>query len=480
VTTNEDTTYIFTTGNFGFTDPNDTPANNLSAVKITTLASDGKLKLSGVDVTAGQFIPAASITAGNLTFVPDANENGSPYATFTFQVQDDGGTANGGVNLDQSANTMTINVLAVNDAPTGLSAVVAPTSISENDSATVSGSFTDPDVGDTHTVTINWGDGSANSVSTLTVGARSYSVMHQYKDDNPTGTPSDVNTITVTVTDSGQDLNPSTTADNTSVSQGTTITVANLPPAISTATGPTMPVAAGGSATVSATFTDVGTKDTHTCSIDWDDLSTTTGTVTETNGSGSCTATHTYATPGVYTVQVKITDDDTGSATKGIEPMFIIVFDPTAGFITGGGWIMSPAGACQLTPACTTQTGKANFGFVSKYKKGSNTPDGQTEFQFQAGDINFHSSEYDYGSLVVSGYKAQYKGSGEINGVGGYKFILTAYDGNIAGGGGADRFRMKITKDSVVIYDNKLGVSDTDDIDTLPMTISGGSIVIHK
>ena len=78
---------------------------------------------------------------------------------------------------------------------------------------------------------------------------------------------------------------------------------------------------------------------------------------------------------------------------------------------------MSPAGACQLTPGCATATGKANFGFVSKYKKGSNTPDGQTEFQFQAGDINFHSSAYDIGSLVVSGYKAQYKGTGEINGV---------------------------------------------------------------
>src|SRR4030095_1782797 len=119
VTTNEDTAYIFTTGNFGFTDLNDSPSNNLAAVKVTTLATNGKVKLGGVDVTAGQFIPVANITAGNLTFVPDTNESGSPYATFTFQVQDDGGTANGGVDLDQSANTMTINVMAVNDAPAG-------------------------------------------------------------------------------------------------------------------------------------------------------------------------------------------------------------------------------------------------------------------------------------------------------------------------------------------------------------------------
>src|SRR5207253_9159230 len=44
-----------------------------------------------------------------------------PYTTLfrSFQVQDNGGTANGGVDLDQSPNTMTINVTSVNDAPAG-------------------------------------------------------------------------------------------------------------------------------------------------------------------------------------------------------------------------------------------------------------------------------------------------------------------------------------------------------------------------
>ena len=43
-------------------------------------------------------------------FTPAANANRSSCTTFTFQVQDDGGTANGGVNLDQSPNTITVNV----------------------------------------------------------------------------------------------------------------------------------------------------------------------------------------------------------------------------------------------------------------------------------------------------------------------------------------------------------------------------------
>ena len=52
-----------------------------------------------------------------MIFAPAANANGPGYASFTFQVQDDGGTANGGVNLDQSPNTITVNVTPVNDAP---------------------------------------------------------------------------------------------------------------------------------------------------------------------------------------------------------------------------------------------------------------------------------------------------------------------------------------------------------------------------
>ena len=115
VTTNEDTAYTFGAANFGFTDPLDSPPNNLSAVIITTLPAVGQLALSGVPVVAGQSIAAASL--GNLTFMPAANANGMGYASFTFQAVDDGGTANGGVNTDPTPNTLTINVTPVNDAP---------------------------------------------------------------------------------------------------------------------------------------------------------------------------------------------------------------------------------------------------------------------------------------------------------------------------------------------------------------------------
>jgi hypothetical protein len=51
-------------------------------------------------------------------FTPVANANGGGYASFTFQVQDDGGTANG-VDLDPTPNTLTVNVTTENDAPQG-------------------------------------------------------------------------------------------------------------------------------------------------------------------------------------------------------------------------------------------------------------------------------------------------------------------------------------------------------------------------
>jgi hypothetical protein len=118
-----------------------------------------------------------------------------------------------------------------------------------------------------------------------------------------------------------------------------------------------------------------------------------------------------YVPVGVYNVCVRGTDAAGNVAIP--ECTLLAVYDPSARFVTGGGWIMSPPSAYV---ANTSLTGKANFGFVSKYQKGANTPTGQTEFQFKAGDLNFHSSSYEW--LVVSGTRAQYKGVGTINGAG--------------------------------------------------------------
>jgi CSLREA domain-containing protein len=105
--------FVFHSADFGFSDPNDTPANTLLAVKIDALPSAGVLTNNGVAVSANQFVSAADIAAGHLQFTPAANGSGNAYANFTFQVQDNGGVLNSGVDLDQSANTITLNVTPV-------------------------------------------------------------------------------------------------------------------------------------------------------------------------------------------------------------------------------------------------------------------------------------------------------------------------------------------------------------------------------
>lgn len=108
-------TYTFSAADFGFSDPNDSPSNALSQVKITSLPGSGTLKLGANTVTAGASIPVASL--GTLTYTPARNTGANQTVNFTFQVQDNGGTSNSGVDLDASANSFTFSVDRVNDAP---------------------------------------------------------------------------------------------------------------------------------------------------------------------------------------------------------------------------------------------------------------------------------------------------------------------------------------------------------------------------
>ena len=126
VTATEDTAYPFTLSDFPVTDGNDTPQNTLAAVRIASLpTAGGTLTVIGQPpVAVGTFVSAADIQAGNFRFVPAANASGSPVGSFTFQVQDNGGTALGGIDLDPTPNTITVNVTGVNDPPVGASKVI--------------------------------------------------------------------------------------------------------------------------------------------------------------------------------------------------------------------------------------------------------------------------------------------------------------------------------------------------------------------
>ena len=123
VTINEDASQIFAVSDFGLTDAAG-ESDTLSAVIISTLPALGTLTLNNVNVVQGQRIPIATIPT--LKYTPALNGNGLNYASIGFKVQDNGGTANGGVDTSVIANTLTIHVTPVNDAPV---VVTTPTTL---------------------------------------------------------------------------------------------------------------------------------------------------------------------------------------------------------------------------------------------------------------------------------------------------------------------------------------------------------------
>jgi uncharacterized repeat protein (TIGR01451 family) len=256
-----------------------------------------------------------------------------------------------------------------------------------------------------------------------------------------------------------------------------TVTVVNPSPVV-TITGPVTGALfqVNNVVNFTATFTD-NLGDTHTAQWMFDDI-TQAATVAEPTAStpGTANLSYTFTASGVYLVKLRIVDDCGNavvSSTVNNQPALIVVFDPEGEFVTGGGWVNSPAGAY---PANPTLTGRANFGLNSKYRSGSTVPVGETEFRFA--NFNFHSTTYEW--LVIEGSKFQYKGSGTVNGSGNYGFLLTAIDGAVAGGGGTDKFRIKIwdiNNNNAVVYDNQMGAPDTANP---AAALGGGNIVIHK
>ncbi|NJB84422.1 hypothetical protein GGR26_000167 [Lewinella marina] len=241
-------------------------------------------------------------------------------------------------------------------------------------------------------------------------------------------------------------------------------------PELQSITLPLDPVAISEAVSISANFTDVDDEDGHSADIDWGDGTVSTGLVNQ--NTNSVSGSHQFSAAGVYTVSVTVTDA-CGEQDVLVSATYVVIYDPSAGFVTGGGWIWSPAGAYASDASLE---GKANFGFVAKYKKGQSVPDGNTTFHLNAADFKFKSTDYQW--LTIAGPNAKFKGSGQVNGAGDYGFMLTGVDGDVNGGGGEDKFRIKIwdKATSQVVYDNQMGADDTGYATTV---LGGGSIVIH-
>ncbi len=149
------------------------------------------------------------------------------------------------------------------------------------------------------------------------------------------------------------------------------------------------------------------------------------------------------------------------------------------GFVTGGGWIDSPRGAYNVnTPAYIGDAGKANFGFVAKYIRPSDRPEGNLEFNLHFADnARFQSTSLYW--LDVEGPRARLRGAGTLNGTS-LDFLLTTVDGKVSGGGGTDRFRLKTWVENLPFRNPYYNWVDSHDLIQSIQSITDGSIVIHR
>jgi PKD repeat protein len=321
-------------------------------------------------------------------------------------------------------------------------AVASP--INENDTATATGTFSDPDALDAHTVVITWGDGEGSTTLTLAAGVLTFDATHQYLDDNPSGTLQDVYSIRVTVSDNhfGSD------------SGSVDLTVDNVAPVVAPVSGPSSGVR-GQTLAFSGSFTDIGSSDTHEVRWDFDD-----GTVIDFHSTGdpnALIADHIYTASGVYTITLSIRDDDGGltSVTKEVTITAVAVqVDPC------------DSGETALVVGGTTANDiivfdrQGNGGdievFINDVSQGVFHPTGHVIAYGQAGDDNIQVAQ----SISLDAWLYGDAGNDRLKGGGGASILLGGDNDDLLlgssgrsiliGGNGKDRLLGGIGEDILI------------------------------
>jgi len=284
---------------------------------ITSLLADSTVE-NGITTLLGSFIDPGTLDtfnltvdwgdgvtntypliAGSTTFSQthlyfDDNPTGTTADTYTITVSledDDKGS-------DTAFDTITVS----NVSP--IIQNLSSTNVDENGFTTLSGIIIDPGTQDTFAALISWGDGTSNLV-TLNAGTTNFSKTHQYQDDNPSVTSSDIYTIQVSVKDD----------DNEQATASTTVVVSNVAPQLTDIF--IHAVNENETTNLTAKIIDPGSEDTFTIKVNWGD-----GSIEVFNylaGTTIFTETHRYLDddPGgtsfdLYTVSLEIMDDDSG------------------------------------------------------------------------------------------------------------------------------------------------------------------------
>jgi len=269
-----------------------------------TAINTGAFGDPGVDVVS------VSADLGTATFTPSTNDGTWSWSYATTDSDQSGVVTITATDSDGASTDTTFDLTVNNVAPEiGILTIASP--VFEDSSATLTGSFTDPGTTDVHTLTINWDDGVTQTV-TLATGVQTFSITHQYLDDDPSFTPSATLSVAVSVADDDGGVD----ADSALVQ------VVNVAPAFTSLTlAPS--IDEGGTTTLTGVFTDPGTLDIHTVNITWGDGSFDSFTLP--TGDRGFSVGHTFvddgSSPGngtssdVHSVSVGLNDDDTGFVT---------------------------------------------------------------------------------------------------------------------------------------------------------------------
>ncbi len=325
------------------TSSTDVTVNNVSPV-ITNVSNNGPVNEgSPATITVTATDPAG--VNDPLTYSFDCDNNGSyeigPQAANNAQcLFADNGSFTVGVEVsdDDSGTTSGSTVVTVvNVAPTVNTPVIDPSPSNEGQSVVASATFSDPGTADTHSCTVDYGDGPVAGTITPGVGGGTCTgPAHTYLDDDIPGTASDAYTITVVVTDD----------EDESGSNSVSHTVVNVAPVIENITT-NAPVPQGQPALLTVTATDQGgAGDPLTYSFDCDNDGT-----YETPGIGNQASCPLDPGAASTTFGVQVEDDDLGVTTGSITVSQTIAL--CASYLTGAlsapGATGCPAGTRQLT-----------------------------------------------------------------------------------------------------------------------------------
>jgi len=176
------------------------------------------------------------------------------------------------------------------------------------------------------------------------------------------------------------------------------------------------------------------------------------GNASARDGAGSASASHRFKGPGVYRVSVKVGDRSGQAVTVG---RTVVVHGAVFGGGAAGSGSFHPH--AQTVPKQASRPGPATFALFAPGPAAPAMLPAKPALQFQAGTLNFHSDSI--APLSSRGQRAQFEGSGKLNGAGGYRFRLTTTAGSQAGPAQPSRFGLRIwhvdaTGAEVVAYDN--------------------------